>query len=745
MKEMDAISLQFFHHHFNMTSSSRQAPVFAPSLLSLALLGVVSAAQAQTVSAPTAAPAAQLEAITATDETSSLSSPTPPAYKGGQVGTGGQAGILGNADSMSTPFIISSYTAKLIEDQQARTLGEAIKNDPTVQVGNGYGNFAETFVIRGFPLNNDDLAFNGLYGILPRQVLPTEMIERVEIFKGASAFLNGAAPGGSALGGLINIQPKRGTDDPLTKLTLDYTGRGQFGGGIDLGRRWGDAKEFGLRLNAAHRDGETAVKDGDGKTSLLTLGLDYRGERLRASLDVGYQRLRYDQTRPTVNLTGDGVPDAPGTGVNFAQPWAYSKLESTFAVARMEYDLSDNWMAYAAIGTSRDKEDGLYAGATVNGQGIGTNTPLRSPYERDTVTGEVGLRGRFATGSVLHQVNLGVSALRTTNHTAYQFFETQPRDIHDSVHYPEPGTVTLAGGDVDDPIKVERSILRSVALSDTMSFLDDRVLFTAGVRHQNLRNTGYFNYDGQATSDYDKSIVTPFFGLVFKPMANLSLYANYIEGLTRGETAPLTASNRNESFQPARTKQLEAGLKVDMGDYGASLAVFQLEKPEFYLDSATNLFSDAGEQRNRGVELSVYGEPLDGVRLVGGMTFMNARLKKTQDGKNDGNYAAGVPKFQASLGAEWDTSFAPGLTLQGYVTHRGAQYVNKENTGKIPSWTRVDLGARYKTMIAGRETTFRVGVDNVFNKRYWATVAPQFGQLTAGAGRTFKASVSLSF
>ncbi|AFK62096.1 TonB-dependent ferric siderophore receptor [Advenella kashmirensis WT001] len=195
--------------------------------LSLALLASTTTLHAQTVSAPAATEATRLEAINATDENVSVSVPTPATYAGGQVATGGQAGILGNADNMSSPYIINSYTSKLIEDQQARTLGEAIKNDPTVQVGNGYGNFAETFVIRGFPLNNDDLAFNGLYGILPRQVLPTEMIERVEIFKGASAFLNGAAPGGSGLGGLINIQPKRGTDEPLTRLNADYTGRGQ--------------------------------------------------------------------------------------------------------------------------------------------------------------------------------------------------------------------------------------------------------------------------------------------------------------------------------------------------------------------------------------------------------------------------------------------------------------------------------------------------------------------------------------
>ena len=66
--------------------------------------------------------------------------PTPSAYAGGQVARGGQAGILGNLDGMSSPFTLTSFTAKLIEDQQARTLGDVLKNDSSVQVSSGYGN-----------------------------------------------------------------------------------------------------------------------------------------------------------------------------------------------------------------------------------------------------------------------------------------------------------------------------------------------------------------------------------------------------------------------------------------------------------------------------------------------------------------------------------------------------------------------------------------------------------------------------
>ncbi|VFR44171.1 Ferrichrome-iron receptor [plant metagenome] len=705
----------------------------SPALLPLAV-------QAQTVSAPTPSPDVQtLQSVTVRAE-APISAPTPTTYGGGQVATGGQMGMLGNLDIMEAPFTISSYTSKLVQDQQARTLGDVVKNDSSVQVGHGYGNQAETFVIRGFALNNDDLSFNGLYGILPRQVLPTQMVERVEIFKGASGFLNGAAPGGSGLGGLINIQPKRATDDPISRVDVDYTSRGQFGAGVDIGRRWGTDNKFGIRVNAAHRDGETSVKDADDRTSMGSVGLDFRGERLRVSVDAGVQKIRYDGPRPVIRLSGTGVPSAPDTDLNYGQQWAYSELESRFLVGRAEFDINSNWMAYAAIGTSTDEEEGLYATPVVDGNGVGVQGYLNSPFRRDSISGETGLRGRFKTGSVGHRVNLNVSALKQINRTAYASGPSTPQNIHDPVRFERP-TEFPSVGDLNDPPRSERTILRSVSVSDTLSFMDERLLVTVGARHQSINQRAY----GLYASKYDESVVSPMGGVLFRATDNLSVYANYVQGLEKGQTAPNDAANPGEVFKPSRTKQLEAGVKADFGDYGASFAVFQITRPDFYRNSRTNVFSDTGRQRNRGVEFNVYGEPMSGLRLIGGLTLMRAKLDDTDGGLRDGNYARGIPKYQAVLGAEYDLPALQGLTLQGHVSRRGAQYIDIDNSAEIPAWTRVDLGARYTTKLQGQEVTWRVGVDNVFDKRYWSTVAPQFGQISAGGGRVYKATMSVAF
>ncbi|CAM4385724.1 TonB-dependent siderophore receptor [Bordetella tumbae] len=682
-----------------------------------------------------------LEETTVTGE-SGVSAPTSVEYAGGQVARGGQLGVLGNIDNMDAPFVVTSYTSKLIEDQQARTLGDVVKNDSSVQVGNGYGNSAETFSIRGFALNNDDLSFNGLYGILPRQVLPTQMVERVEILKGANAFLNGAAPGGSGLGGSINIQPKRAGVDPLTRATIDYTSDSQVGGSVDIGRRWGENQEFGIRVNAAHRDGDTAVDDAGQRMTVGTVGLDYLGEKLRVSLDAGYQKYHYSQPRPTLRLSGPDAPSPPSNSTNYGQPWTYSELESTYGVVRAEYDFTSNWMGYAAIGTSHDRENGDYGQPLVDGNGVGTVGRLTVPYTRDSVSGEIGMRGKFQTGSVGHLVNIGVSGLQTRVRQAWEMSDRSPIDIYDPEYFDRPPT-TFVGGDMDDPHASSRTHLTSFALSDQLSFLDDRVFLTLGVRRQTIKDKLY-DTNGVHTTTYDDSVWTPAYGLVVRPWEEVSFYVNHIEGLTKGDTAPSGAVNFGETLAPYRTKQTEAGVKFDFGNIGGNIGVFQIEKPQAYTNSDL-VFGIAGSQRNRGLEMNIYGEPMKGVRLLGGITFMDPELRGTAGAEQDGNDAIGVPRYQAVMGAEWDVPALTGLTLQAYVQRRGSQYVNIDNTGKIPAWTRIDLGARYATNIDGHNVVWRAGVDNVTDKKYWSTVGNSFGQLTQGMGRVYKLSMSVDF
>ena len=108
--------------------------------------------------------------------------------------------------------------------------------------------------------------------------------------------------------------------------------------------------------------------------------------------------------------------------------------------------------------------------------------------------------------------------------------------------------------------------------------------------------------------------------------------------------------------------------------------------------------ADGGEQENKGVELTVYGEPVAGLRLIGGATWLDAEINRSLTAANAGKSAIGVPDFQANLNVEWDVPMVSGLTVEGRAVHTGAQPANATNTLELESWTRFDAGVRYTTM-----------------------------------------------
>ncbi|CAM3912854.1 TonB-dependent siderophore receptor [Bordetella bronchialis] len=668
----------------------------------------------------------------------------PPVYPGGQVAKGARLGILGEQDAANVPFSVTSFTSQLVEDQQARTLGDVLRNDPSVQVTRGYGNDAQSFVVRGFPLYGDDISYGGLFGVMPRQIISPQGAERIEIFKGPSAFLNGVPPGGSAVGGMVNIEPKRAGDDPLTRVSVDYGTSSQRGVSADIGRRWGASNQFGIRVNALQREGDTGIDDVGNRITFGSVGLDYRGDRFRASLDVGYQKQRTSQGRPMVQvLPGQDIPDPPSARHNYAQPWTYSMTENTFGMLRAEYDLTDRWTAFAAIGGNHAREKGSYSSLTVDGDGVGTASRLDVvPYESDTFGMMGGVRGKFDTGPLKHSVTAAFSEAYLKKKAAYTFGSSFATDLYDTPSVPYPAT-TLPFGNSDDPYVTGRNRMTGVSVSDTLSFLDDRVFVTLGARHQKIQTTTYSAMTGVEDSHYDDSATSPVYGLVVKPWEQVSLYANHIEGLQQGLTAPTTAVNANTTFAPSKSKQNEVGVKLDMGSYGANLALFEIKQPTGVTDPVTGIFSVAGEQRNRGVEMNVFGEPVRGVRLIGGVSFIDATLRDTKNPDTEGNDAVGVPNYTAVLNAEWDLPWVPGLTLQGRVTRAGSQYLDTANTQKVKPWTTLDLGMRYAMKVERHDVVWRLGVENVTNKRYWSSA--NGGYLVQGDPRTVKLSVAVDF
>jgi iron complex outermembrane recepter protein len=228
-----------------------------------------------------------------------------------------------------------------------------------------------------------------------------------------------------------------------------------------------------------------------------------------------------------------------------------------------------------------------------------------------------------------------------------------------------------------------------------------------------------------------------------KPWRPLSLYVGYAEGLGFGAIAPTTAANAGAAFPPFVSRQVEVGAKLDLGTVGAGLALFEITRPSSFTDPVTRLFGVGGEQRNRGLELTVFGAPRPDVRVLGGVTFLDCVLTRTAGGQFDGKTAPGAPVVQLNLGGKYDLPLAPGLTTTARVIATSRQFYGQANTQSIPSWARLDLGARCRFEFERRVWTERFNVENVTGNNYWAGTGQ--GTLIPGVPRTYLFSLSADF
>lgn len=661
-----------------------------------------------------------------------------------QVTSDGDLGALGHVDAMSTPFNISSYTARLILDQQAQTIGDVMKNDPAVRVTNGYANSSQMFVIRGFPLNGDDVAMDGLYGVTPRQLVSPELYESVQVLNGASAFLFGAAPGGSGIGGGINLIPKRATENSFIRLTGTYTGQSIFGGSVDASSRFGADKDFGVRANFVYRDGTGEVAHEKHGATVGGLSFDWRHGAGKMTVDLGYELQKANWVEPETFVgAGAAVPKPPKNDYNYGQPWTYTHLRDIYGIVREEVEIAKDTSIFAAFGFRQGREKGNYSAITVSDAATGAGTAYGFPvaYNQDAYAGQVGLRSSFNTFGITHKLNVGASINWSEKRVAYIFENYYNTNLYHRPIVAEPAEV-FGGGDFNHPTRTGDTDLGSIYASDTIGMFNDRLLVIGGARYQNMLIQGYTYGTDVRNAHYNDHAVTPVVGVVVKPTSYLSLYANRIEGLAQGPEAPANTTNSGQIFAPFRSVQYEVGAKVSIARLTATAALYQIKQPSAYTD-LTNTYVENGEQRNRGFELSVNGEASRYIRFIGGLTLNRAKQQKTAGGLQDGNYAIGVPKTQINFGVEVVPPFFDKLTVTGRVIHTSSQFVDIDNKLSIPSWTTYELGARYIIVTDSHPITLRATVDNITNKSYWQSSFG--GYLLPGIPRTARLSATVEF
>jgi iron complex outermembrane receptor protein len=668
----------------------------------------------------------------------------PDVIAGGQIARGSRMGLLGNRDVMATPFSTANYTTKFFRDIQARSLAQVLVADPSVRFAGTATRANDGFEIRGFQVPSASQTFDGLYEVSPPLQTALETLERVELVKGPTSLLGGMSPTGS-IGGSVNLVPKRAGAAPNLSFTATYGSTAQFGGHIDAGRRFGADQQFGVRINAVYRNGDLALENNASETFDAAIGLDFEQGGLRLTADLGYQE-RHFRGLDADHYLASGVtilPSPPEADKAHFQPWSFQNADAVYGVARGEYEFSPYLMAYAAAGfsTSRSRLVGSFAYPLEQSGNFSENF-WGNAQDYDAVSYEAGLRALVRTGTVQHQ--LAFAVLSTDREEGFLgIFDgsvvgglgSNPSNLYMPKFLPAPA----AFGIFPNVPRSSTTKLTSYAFADTLVFANDRVLLTLGARHQRVEVTSFSDL-GPVTESYDQTTTTPALGLVVKPWDFVSLYGNYSEGLSRGPVASSIAVNAGEVFPPFKSKQIEAGLKVDFGTFLTTVALFEITQPGGILDPDTLVFSVDGERRHRGIELNTFGSPMEGVRLLGGLTLLDAEFTRTEGGANDGITPTGVSEVTVSLGVEWDTPFLQGLTVTARAHYASSFVVNSVDL-EAPGRTLVDLGMRYATTALGPPVTLRLNVENATDQTYWATGL----DLLRGAPRTVLFSATVDF
>jgi catecholate siderophore receptor len=287
----------------------------------------------------------------------------------------------------------------------------------------------------------------------------------------------------------------------------------------------------------------------------------------------------------------------------------------------------------------------------------------------------------------------------------------------------------------------------SAYLFDTIK-IGEHWLLSGGVRYD------YFDADydirdaaGLKTAfDRRDNMVSWRGALMYKPVPIGSFY--FAAGSSFNPSAEdfaLTAATA--ALAPERTTTYEVGTKWDVLDKRLALtaAVFYTLKENARTPGLTPGGPATvleGEQQAIGFEFEAKGHITPNWEIIGGYTYIDTQIKKSNTPAEVGNELPGVPQNMVS---GWTTyklpwNFEVGAGAQ-WVDQRFANLINTRNAG---SYYTVDAMLAYKV---NENLTIRANVYNLTDEEYIGGLHIQgsFGHFIPGPGRSATLTASFKF
>lgn len=667
-------------------------------------------------------------------------------------------GGFDEAPLLDTPASITVINAALIKDQQARLLSEVLRNDASV--GESYApiGYYENFVVRGFSLNAaSSYKINGRT-VTGEQNVALENKQRVELLKGLAGLQSGIAEPS----GVINYVTKRPEDVRSVTVSTDDRGSGYIA--TDVGGWFGSEQQFGLRANVAHEDLNSYVEHANGQRDFVSLAFDWNiSPDAVLQLDAEYQDKQQRSVPGYQLLGGTEVPHdaSPRKLLGHQSGSKQVGIDSLNLNGKFEYRFSDQWKGSVSAARSKVVIDdyssfawGCYGSPSCAGvkvpnyfspEGNYDIADYRSPDDtRRNDEIQAAMTGLFDTAGIGHELTFGTSAFRRVIDKRKSVNEYIGSGNIDQ----DPETFLPTDKPLNDSHRRLDSRQYGLFVTDRISF-NEQWQTVLGGREVRLDEKS-FDQNGVQERHTQQYEFLPNAALIYKPMANLSLYTSYSKGLSLGGEAPWYANNDGEILAPTVSRQIEAGVKYDWRRISFAAAVFQTRQAYQYAkpDSAGDFtYVQQGQQKNTGLELSANGWATERLQIATSVAAIRARVNGSGTPQYEGHQTINVPKLRASVYADYALPWVNGLAILGGVQYSASKNASRTGNVEVGDYALVNIGSRYTTKVDGYETVLRLSVDNLFDKRYWRDAGEYMGDdyLFQGAPLTARLSASVNF
>jgi len=656
----------------------------------------------------------------------------------GYVARNTTVGTKTGAPIVETPQSISVVSRQQMDDQAAQTVDQALRYTPGVYSQDNDLRF-DQLSIRGFDADSylDGLKLNRTTWFATPRVDPW-FLERIDVLRGPASVLYGQ----SGPGGLVDMQSKRPTDEPLHVLQMSVGNDNRYQAGFDFGGRLDEQGDVTYRLTGLGRMADTQtdhIKDQriaiapaitwniDDDTSLTLLAnYQYDPEGGLFNPVPAYGTALHN---PNGRLRPDdylGDPDRDRFKRNqFSLGYAFS------------HRFNDTWSFRQHLRYMHDDVDYYQTSLTGPLDANLATAPLWANVNHEHL-GQFALDNQlqsdFSTGPVKHTVLMGADfqrLLQTINRGGQYF----PSAIN--IYNPDFSALPRV------PVSINQYTTQSqfgVYLQDQLSF--DHWRWLIGVRQDWART--YDNQDSALTGvnlsntrQHDEKL-TWRSGLSYVFDNGVAPYVSYSESFQ-----PQLGTDRlGATFVPTTGKQYEAGVKYQpVGSRSLySAAVFDLRQQNVLTtdDVDPNFATQKGEIRSRGIELEAHAEVTSNLSLIGFYTWMDQRILKSNDG-DQGEHPTGIPGKSASLWADYTFHDGPlqGVGFAAGARYFGPSYGSADNTLEVSSRTLFDAAAHYDV----QNWRLALNASNLFNKEYLAYCSNGF-LCYWGATRSLQASAT---